>query len=128
MKTADELWREMAAASDAVAAAECNWSRADTPESRATLEAAARRLIATIGPLAGDEVASNYNIAFGAFVDAVHRHEQFLATLSTQTAIDEADRQLSDHLAADTAAAIAALEAPHAAVVTRLKEIADWEE
>ncbi len=93
MRTADELWQAMAAASDAVAAAERSWSRADTPESRATLEAAARHLIATIGPLAGEDVASNYHTTFGAFVEAVHRHERFLATLSTQTRIDDADRQ-----------------------------------
>ncbi len=116
----EALWKELAAASDAVHAAVNDWTREQTPQTRATVDAATREYVNHLPRIVGRAVAQRYAQRLREYREAADRFDALRATLNAAPSVDTADAELLRHVAEEESASGRAYEAAVAAVMAAL--------
>ncbi len=114
------LWKELAAASDAVHAAANDWTREQTPQARATVDAATRAYVNQLPRVIGPAVAQRYAHRLREYREAADRFDALRATLNAAPSVDAADAELLRQVAEEESASGRAYEAAAAAVMAAL--------
>ncbi len=114
------MWKDLAAASDAVHAAVNDWTREQTPHARATVDAATRAYVNRLPRIIGRAVAQRYAQRLREYREAADRFDALRATLNAAPSVDAADAELLLQVAEEESASGRAYEAAAAAVMAAL--------
>jgi hypothetical protein len=121
----NESWNALLQATDAVAMAMLEWTRAATPANGFEVEKATRDYMNRLSPAVGREPAFRYEAAFQEHLDSIDRQERFLATLAGRSTTDESDAALARLLQDKSEMARHAFESAQAALQRQLAEVAE---
>ncbi len=116
----EAVWKELAAASDAVHAAVNDWTREQTPQARATVDAATRQYVNHLPRIIGRAEAQRYAHRLREYREAADRFDTLRATLNAAPSVDTADAELLLQVAEEESASGRAYEAAAAAVMAAL--------
>ena len=115
----EAVWKELAAASEAVHAAVNDWTREQTPHARATVDAATRAYVNQLPRIIDPAVAQRYAHRLREYREAADRFDALRATLNAAPSVDAADAELLLQVAEESASG-RAYEAAAAAVMAAL--------
>jgi hypothetical protein len=122
MSHRDDLWRDLAEASDELFDSMSAYTAAQTPEISTRVETAIREYTTRLAPVIGAVAAFEFQTSWQAVMDATDRLVRLQMSLSEQPSIDATDRELLHQLQSEQVAALSALTASEVALQARIDE------
>ncbi len=122
-----ELWKSLATATDAVAAAGNDHAREATPQTKNASDAAVREYVKRLTPVVGQVEARKYGASSTAYQEAIDRLEALNAKLLVLPSMDDTDRKLVRQLTEEQEAAGKAFEDARVALDAALEKAAAYD-
>lgn len=121
----EQLWKALAEASDAVAAATYDCLQGSTQSRRNCAESAIRAYVDLLGPVIGHRLAVRYHVSYQSAIVAIDRLSGLMATLAARSTTNDADVAMTSALGEAQAAALDELERVQAEVDAALDQAAE---
>jgi hypothetical protein len=118
----DELWQDLADASDELFASMGAYTAAQTPGTCTRVETAIREYTTRLAPVIGAVAAFEFQTSWQAVMDATDRLVRLQTSLSGQPSIDATDTELLHQLQSVQQAALGALTVSEVALQARIDE------